>query len=116
MPTHHQVDAFLKRFQAVALKNLLFVPRGKNVQSIIDLGMSFACVKETILNLAYTDYVSGPSANNANPVQNIWVFGTRINGDEIYIKLVDDFSGGCAICISFHRALQPLQYPFKKGG
>ena len=41
----------------------------------------------------------------------MWVFGKDHNDVEIYIKIS---VAEKALCISFHEAEHPLQYPFRK--
>jgi hypothetical protein len=43
----------------------------------------------------------------------MWVFGKHLEGVEIYIKLrIAEFSDmERAVCVSFHRAEYPLDYP-----
>ena len=39
-----------------------------------------------------------------------------INGQEVYIKIAYGMPNSHAICISFHIAEFPMNYPYKKGG
>jgi hypothetical protein len=43
----------------------------------------------------------------------MWVFGKNVKGQEVYIKIMLGQPGRSTICISFHIAEHPLNYPFK---
>ena len=80
----------------------------------MEMGITIAQVKMTLLGLKVTDYCSGPDEDRDRKGIQIWVFGTKINDHEIYIKLSDDFRGDQAKCLSFHKAEFPLKKPFKE--
>jgi hypothetical protein len=42
----------------------------------------------------------------------MWVFGKDVKGQEVYIKITLG-KGSSALCISFHIAEHPMNYPFK---
>lgn len=75
--------------------------------------MSFNRLHETIMELTVSDYVSGPSTDHAFKHHHVWVFGIDLDGNEIYIKLFDDFTGGTARCVSFHKAREKMVYPYR---
>lgn len=43
----------------------------------------------------------------------MWVFGKHVKSHETYIKISIGAPGTNAICISFHIAEHPMNYPFK---
>ena len=43
----------------------------------------------------------------------VQVFGKDVKGREVYIKITLGYQNGQTICISFHIAEHPMQYPFK---
>ena len=43
----------------------------------------------------------------------MWVFGKDVKGREVHIKIMISNLNGQTICISFHLAEYPLNYPFK---
>ena len=109
-----QIAEFLKRFKSFAQTQWTLVPRKKNLDFIMEMGITIAQVKMTLLGLKVTDYCSGPDEDRDRKGIQIWVFGTKINDHEIYIKLSDDFRGDQAKCLSFHKAEFPLKKPFKE--
>lgn len=44
---------------------------------------------------------------------DLWAFGKDINGEEIYIKIGLGLPNRQTVCVSFHKADFPIQYPFK---
>ena len=43
----------------------------------------------------------------------VQVFGKDVKGREVYIKITLGYQNGQTICISFHIAEHPMNYPFK---
>ena len=106
---------FLKEFkQLVQEGGLYVVNRFDHQKSMADLGLTSENCKVEILGLSVTDYCKGPEPDKDRP-GDIWVFGKKIAGREVYIKLKIAQVGihKIAKCISFHAAQQPLCYPFK---
>lgn len=111
-----QIADFLKTFKSFAVRpsGWTLVRRQKNLESIMELGITIPQVKAAILGLKVTDYCSGPTEDHDRKGIHVWVFGSKVNDDEIYIKLSDDFRGEQAKCLSFHKAEFPLRKPFKE--
>jgi hypothetical protein len=67
-----------------------------------------------VLSLRVEDYSSGPKPDRDEPGQ-VWEFGKKVGGNEIYIKLKihDQGRRKVAKCISFHIAVHDVCYPFK---
>ncbi|MCD4673134.1 MAG: hypothetical protein K8R77_10765 [Anaerolineaceae bacterium] len=87
----------------------------KNRQTLIDLGLNNRLREGFLLSLTLPDYSSGPTPDEYKP-GHYWVFGTHIDGIEIYIKLkIVTYNDGNerAICFSFHAAEHSLNYPFR---
>lgn len=88
----------------------------RNNEAMKKLYLTRKNVNDIILELTEANYSSGPSKDDTNPNQQIWVFGQEIDGIEIYIKLsiakIDSVE--IAKCISFHEAERPLKYPLRK--
>jgi Motility quorum-sensing regulator, toxin of MqsA len=102
---------FLKRFKHQAtLSGIDFIPRRANLDALANLGTTIADAETTLLELSAKNYISGPTQDHDGSTGEIWVFGTVINHDNIYIKL--KLETGRAACISFHEALRPLVFPF----
>ena len=111
-----EITAFLRDFKRLAQNKFVFIRRKKNLDSIAQLGVKIRHVKNLILQLTYRDYVSGPKKDRDRKKGNIWEFGAKIDNEEVYIKLSDDFGHGIAKCISFHKAEFKMDYQYKKGG
>jgi hypothetical protein len=44
----------------------------------------------------------------------MWVFGKQLKNKEVYIKVSMGRENNGAVCISFHIAEHPMNYPLKK--
>src|SRR5690606_2995550 len=89
--------------------------RGKNRQGLIDSGLTKKNFANEILILSLLDFSQGPKEDSRHPGE-YWVFGKKYLGKEFYIKLkIAETPDGHreALCISFHRAEWPLNYPFR---
>jgi len=93
---------------------LKFIPisRMEYMHELAKFGISHDDVEDTVRELTYKDYVSGPSEDYDNKGYYMWVFGKEICEIEMYIKLSDDFRGNVAKCISFHKPKYKLSYPY----
>ncbi len=88
--------------------------RGKNQQALHDLEISPAKRKEIISLLKAEDYSQGPLDEKMRGILPMWVFGKQIKKKEVYIKVSMGIENNGAVCISFHIAESPLNYPYKK--
>jgi len=87
--------------------------RSKNAQALLDLEITPAQRTEVIKNLTVTEYSEGPKKEKLYGGADMWIFGRRIKGHEVYIKVTMGIEGRQVICISFHVAEHHLEYPFK---
>ena len=116
----NNVAQFLKQFKDLAQNELFVVPREKNTQALLQLGLTFADRRNEILSLSVEEYFRGPVPDH-DQSGDVWEFGKMIAGVEIYIKLklVEYQPKGQtetvrkAKCLSFHVAEKTLIYPFK---
>jgi hypothetical protein len=110
---------FLKEFKKIITEGsgLTVVNRKKNRKALIELGLTKRNRKNEILALSVEDYSRGPERDR-DFGGKVFIFGIKINNEEVYIKLkISEVKGEkFAVCISFHRAEYPLIYPFKKKG
>lgn len=113
MAKPEEITVFLKKFKPLIVKELILVKRKENLATISSLGLTVPDVKGILSQLTYKDYVKGPEGDKDGSGNMVWEFGIHIKGEDIYIKLSDDFSFDRAKCISFHIAMYPVQYPYK---
>lgn len=115
MELFNQVESFLSAFHAkVKVFGVLFRDdRGKNRNALLDLDISRLERMEIIKSIEVEDYSQGPLIDQLNQGSEMWVFGKDVHGIEVYIKVTVGGFNGRAICISFHRAEHPLEYPLK---
>ena len=86
--------------------------RGKNAQALINLEITPKYRDTVIINLEVEDYSEGPVIDTFYRCGEMWVFGKDVKGQEVYIKITLG-KGSSALCISFHIAERPMNYPFK---
>ena len=116
MTTKNEVDDYLRRVRKlVDAGNALLIGRPKNLDALVDMGMSKVAVIRQVASLSATDYCSGPDADKDREGQYCWVFGREIGNVDVYIKLViEDLAGGRQRLkvLSFHQAEWAMRYPF----
>ncbi len=115
MATKEQVEDFLKMLkEKIKVFNIIFRDdRGKNLQTLATLEITPTYRKQVILNIEPEDYVEGPIVDTLNKMGEMWVFGKNVKKQEVYIKIMLGQPNRSTICISFHIAEYPLNYPFK---
>jgi hypothetical protein len=113
--TKEQIEDFLKRLkEKIKVFDIIFRDdRGKNLQTLASLEITPTYRKQVVLNIESEDYVEGPIVDTLNKMGEMWVFGKNVKGQEVYIKIMLGQPGRSTICISFHIAEHPLNYPFK---
>ena len=94
MATKEEVQRFLNQMkEKIKVFGIIYRDdRGKNAQTL--------------------DYSEGPVIDTLNQCGEMWVFGKDVKGQEVYIKITLG-KGSSALCISFHIAEHPMNYPFK---
>jgi len=111
-----EVIQFLREFKTLMREGRYIIRKhNKNIQTLIDLGITSRMRDDTLLALKVCDYSSGPN-NDEYGKADYWVFGKDISSVEIYIKLkiyTNKFGDDKAICISFHPSEYPMKYPFR---
>lgn len=112
--TKNAVKSFLDDLRLkIDIFGIIYLRRGKNLQTLLDLDMSASSRTQIIKELKVEDYSEGPLVENMNGWQDMWVFGKQIKGYEVYIKVTMGNKNNNSICISFHIAEHPMKYPFK---
>ena len=110
-----EVKAFLEQFNIKAqVFGIIFRDdRQKNRKALLELDITQMQRELIVKSLLPQDYVEGPVIDVLNKEGEMWVFGKDVKGREVYIKITLGYENGQTICISFHIAEHPLEYPFK---
>ncbi|MBK1439630.1 hypothetical protein JHJ32_06510 [Parapedobacter sp. ISTM3] len=116
MATKDDVSHFLQEFFAkCSVFGIIFRDsRPKNAQTLLDLEITPVKRGEIVESLTVTDYSEGPLDDRLYGIASMWVFGKRYKNNELYIKVSMGTTSNPVICISFHPAEHPINYPFKK--
>jgi hypothetical protein len=116
MLSKQEVERYLKELRVkIDIFGILFLDdRGKNQQTLHDLEISPAKRQEIIRSLKVEDYSQGPLDEKMQGILPMWVFGKKVNMKEVYIKVSMGIENNQAVCISFHIAQYPMNYPFQK--
>lgn len=114
MTTREEVASFLSKFKTKSkLLGIIFRgDRHKNEQALADLEISALRRREEVLSLEVENYSDGPKKDTLNKVEDMWIFGKRIEGKEVYIKITLGGYNKETFCISFHIAEHKMSYPF----
>lgn len=111
-----QVRQFLTDFRSVASspKKLRIIERkdGKNQATRSALELTKPLIHEELMGLEPENYNRCDEDRDRPGSAKLWIFGKRIKGKEIYIKIKIS-SPDQAVCISFHEAESPMRYPLK---
>ncbi|MGV3539477.1 MAG: hypothetical protein ACO1OQ_06670 [Rufibacter sp.] len=115
MTTKEQVQLFLSDFKVkMQTFDILFRDeRRKNTQALLLLEIPPAQRRKIIESIAVADYSQGPLDDTLYGIASLWVFGKQVKQTEYYIKISMGLANQRVICISFHPAQYPMQYPFK---
>ena len=115
MPEINEVNAFLSDFKIkMDVWGIIFRDdRSKSSQTLLDLEITPNQRIEVLKNLKSENYCNGPVEDALYKTAPMWIFGTMVKGEEIYIKINLGAHGANVICISFHIAERPMKYPFK---
>jgi hypothetical protein len=121
MASREEVCDFLSLFKTCLQFGLSQVKdRQKNWQGLIDLGMTPNERRDLLLQLVPEDYCAGPKPDDTDEREQVWEFGRKVGGTEVYIKLrvVQDRRRKAhrATVWSFHPAEHPMRYPLRGGG
>jgi hypothetical protein len=115
-----QIETFLEKVRCcIQQKNIRLVPRRKSLDTLNNLGISIQDAFAMVEEMTYENYYRGPSPErnpNFNP-GDIWEFGIEIETDDlndVYVKLKDEQTNYYIICLSFHEAEYPINYPYKQ--
>lgn len=115
MATKEEVKQFLDNFfvKSKIFEIIFREERGKNTSALLKLEITPNKRKEIIYALDVADYVDGPIDDKLYGIASMWVFGKKVKGFNVYIKVSMGIKDLSTICISFHEAEFELIYPFK---
>lgn len=116
MATRSEVEQFLNQFKVkLDIWGIFFMDnREKNKHTMAQLNFRSLERLNVVKSIELEDYSEGPIKDELNGFGEMWVFGKDVEGHEIYIKITLGRPGSNTICISFHIAEHPMQYPFKE--
>lgn len=116
MATRREVEEFLSQFKVkLNIWGIVFIDgRDKNMQALTDLNITPAERVEEVKTIQVEHYSEGPIRDLLNDYGEMWVFGKDVKGIETYIKITVGKPNMKTICISFHRAEHPMEYPLKE--
>ncbi len=112
MTERHQVALFLELLRQCAKCAFQFERRAENMATLAQLGITVRDAKARILALTPEEYVSGPTPRPERPEQESWVFGLRIQGTTVYVKVSVRSEPVRCLCVSFHEPKRPLSFPY----
>jgi hypothetical protein len=110
-----EISSFLNEFKLIAKnRGVYFITRQEFIMTLTSLGITRAICQDELLSLSVEDYCRGPEDDRDRPGQ-VWIFGRRFEGTELYIKLKLAKVGKETIakCLSFHPAEFPLCFPLR---
>lgn len=111
--TLEDVNRFLEQFKVKAsVFGIIYRVRGKNEETLFNLGISAQMREKIVLSLEGTDFSHTTLGDVFDEGDVLWVFGKDYKGTELYIKITIIDNGRC-LCVSFHEAEHPINYPFK---
>lgn len=114
MVERDQVALFLTLLRQCAACDFRFERRPENMATLALLGMRVGDAHERVLALTPMDYVEGPSPRSEDSSQEAWVFGLRIQGIDVYVKVSIRLEPARCVCVSFHEAKWPMELPYRK--
>ena len=84
--------------------------------TLAHFGWRLSEVKEELSNLTYSNYVSGPEIDRAEPKSdNLWIFKSYIDRTPIYIKLKVKYQTDSRVFSYFGSLAITFQTKIKKG-
>ena len=111
--TLDDVNRFLEQFKVKAsVFGIIYRVRDKNEETLFNLGISAQMREKIVLSLEGTDFSHTTLGDVFDEGDVLWVFGKDYKGTELYIKITIIDNGRC-LCVSFHEAEHPINYPFK---
>ena len=114
MASIDDVEEFLSDFKLkMKIWDIVFANRQKNIQTLSDLEITPSYRRQVLEELMNKDYSEGPLEDKMINGADIWVFGKSIKNQAVYIKITLGSPNLSVVCISFHLAENPMNYPLK---
>lgn len=115
MTNSDEIETFLSDFKfKLGFYGILFRDdRGKNAQTLADLEITPNDRIKVLQNLKVENYSEGPTPERLYNNADMWIFGAIVKRKEIYIKISMGIPNNKTLCISFHIAEYPMNYPHK---
>ena len=111
--TIEDVRCFLKSMNVkIDVYGMVFAERRRCQETMRMLGINEIVAKDIVRRLDAGDF-SKYFDDSGEWGCDLWAFGKDINGEEIYIKIGLGLPNRQTVCVSFHKADFPIQYPFK---
>lgn len=114
MKTSDEVEKLLEeikvKIKAGVLTLFYLNDREKNVNALLDLEIAPNERTDIIMKLKAEDFYRVEEGKYLDQFQML-SFGKTVKGTEVYIKI--SITEQNAVCISFHEAEYPIDYPFK---
>ena len=112
MKTREDVSRFLNQFfSKLGVWGVIFLEREKNLDALKELGMTSLDREKVIRTLTVDDFVN-TIVSPFPRIGEMWVFGKKVEGTELYIKISMGPPSSNVLCISFHKAEKELKYAF----
>lgn len=96
----------------IDIYGMVFAERQRCQETMRMLGINEIVAKSIIKTLDAADF-SKYFDDNTQWGCDLWAFGKDINSEEVYIKIGLGLPNRQSVCVSFHKADFPIQYPFK---
>jgi len=114
MNSRHEVEKFLEeirvKYDSGVFSLYYLNDREKNLQALLDLEIPPNKRTEIIMSLKSEDFYRIEEGKYQEQFE-MYAFGKMLKDIEIYIKI--SITERSVICISFHKAEFPIDYPFK---
>lgn len=96
----------------IDIYGMVFADRQRCQETMRMLGINEIVAKSIIKSPDATDF-SKYFDDTTQWGCDLWAFGKDINGEGTYIKIGLGLPNRQTVCVSFHKADFPIQYPFK---
>lgn len=114
MKTRQEIERFLEEIKvkvSTGILRLLYLNnREKNARTLLELEMPPNKRTDIIMKLKPEDFYRVEEGKYLEQY-DMYSFGKTVKGMEVYIKI--SITEENVVCISFHEAEYPIDYPFK---